>query len=73
MEAHTPGAPMTARDYAKVADEVAEYANLNPQQMARRVRALEKDMSQAAKDLEFERAAAIRDQIKALRGRGLAA
>ena len=73
MEAHTPGAPMKARDYAKVADEVAEYANLTPQQMARRVKALEKDMYQAAKDLEFERAAAIRDQIKALRGRGLAA
>jgi len=73
MEAHTPGAPMKARDYAKVADEVAEYANLTPQQMARRVKALEKDMYQAAKDLEFERAAAIRDRIKALRGRGLAA
>jgi excinuclease ABC subunit B len=41
--------------------------------MARRVKALEKDMYQAAKDLEFERAAAIRDRIKALRGRGLAA
>jgi len=64
---------MNARDYAKVADEVAEYANLTPQQMARRIKALEKAMYQAAKDLEFERAAAIRDQIKAPPGRGLAA
>jgi hypothetical protein len=71
MEAHTPGAPMKARDYAKVADEIAEYANLTPAQMAKKVKALEKDMYQAARDLEFERAAAIRDQIKELRGRGI--
>jgi len=73
LEAHTPGAPMKARDYAKVAEEIAEYADLTPVQMAKKVKALEKTMYKAARDLEFERAAAIRDQIKDLRARGLAA
>ncbi|NEV61535.1 excinuclease ABC subunit UvrB [Thiorhodococcus minor] len=73
MEGATPGAPMKARQYAKVAEEVAEYANLTPQQMAKRLKALEKEMYQHAKDLEFEKAAAVRDQIRELQGRGLAA
>jgi excinuclease ABC subunit B len=73
MEAHVPGAPMKARDYAKVADEMAEYANLTPAQMAKKVKTLEKAMYKAAKDLEFEKAATLRDQIKQLRARGLAA
>ncbi|NEX21859.1 excinuclease ABC subunit UvrB [Thiorhodococcus mannitoliphagus] len=73
MEGAAPGAPMKARQYAKVAEEVAEYASLTPQQMAKRLKALEKEMYQHAKDLEFEKAAAVRDQIRELQGRGLAA
>ena len=73
MEAATPGAPMKAREYARVAEEVAEYANLTPQQMARKLKALEKEMYQHAKDLEFEKAAGVRDRIRELQGRGLAA
>ena len=73
MEAHAPGAPMQAGDYAKVADEMAEYANLTPAQMAKKIKSLEKAMYKAAKDLEFEQAAALRDQIKTLRARGIAA
>jgi excinuclease ABC subunit B len=41
--------------------------------MAAKVKQLERDMYRAARELEFERAAAIRDQIKELRGMGLAA
>jgi excinuclease ABC subunit B len=41
--------------------------------MAAKVKALERDMYRAARELGFERAAAIRDQIKELCGRGLAA
>jgi excinuclease ABC subunit B len=73
MEGAYPGAPMRARDYAKVADEVVEYADLTPQQMARKLKALEKEMYQYAKELEFEKAAAVRDRIKELQGRGIAA
>ncbi|MEY6431681.1 excinuclease ABC subunit UvrB [Thioalkalicoccus limnaeus] len=71
METASPGAPLRARDYAKVAEEVIEYAHLTPAQMSRRLKALEKEMYRAAKDLEFEKAAALRDQIKTLQGRGL--
>jgi excinuclease ABC subunit B len=73
MEGAMPGAPMKARDYAKVAEEVAEYAQLTPTQMARKLKTLEKEMYQYAKDLEFEKAAAVRDRIRELQGRGLAA
>jgi excinuclease ABC subunit B len=73
MEGALPGAPKSARAYARVAEEIAEYANLSPQQMARKVKALEKEMYQHAKDLEFEKAAAVRDRIKELQGKGLAA
>ncbi|SDY11756.1 Excinuclease ABC subunit B [Allochromatium warmingii] len=66
LEAHTPGAPLKARDYAKVAEQVAEYGRLTPQQLAKRLKTLEKQMYQHAKNLEFEQAAAIRDQIRAL-------
>ena len=73
MEGATPGAPMKAREYAKVAEEVAEYANLTPPQMARKLKALEKQMYRHAKNLEFEQAAAVRDRIRELQGRGIAA
>jgi len=73
MEGAYPGAPMSARRYAKVAEEVAEYGSLSPQQMARKVKELEKQMHQHARNLEFEQAARIRDQIKSLREGGLAA
>jgi excinuclease ABC subunit B len=73
MEGAYPGAPMRARDYVKVAEEVVEYANLTPQQMTRKLKELEKEMYQYAKSLEFEKAAAVRDRIRELQARGLAA
>jgi excinuclease ABC subunit B len=73
LEGAYPGAPMRARDYARVAEEVVEYANLTPQQMARKLKELEKEMYRYAKGLEFEKAAAVRDRIRELQGRGLAA
>jgi len=39
--------------------------------MAKKIKALEKTMYRHAKDLEFEQAAAIRDRIRELRGRGV--
>jgi excinuclease ABC subunit B len=73
MDGAYPGAPMRARDYAKVAEEVIEYADLTPAQMARKLKALEKEMYQHAKDLEFEKAATVRDRIRELQRRGIAA
>jgi len=73
LEGAYPGAPTRARDYARVAEAVVEYANLTPQQMARKLKELEKEMYRYAKGLEFEKAAAVRDRIRELQGRGLAA
>ncbi len=73
MEASIPGGPKSAKEYARVAEETAEYAGLTPAQMARKIKALEKEMYQYAKDLEFEKAAAVRDKIKELQTKGLAA
>ncbi|WP_295431254.1 excinuclease ABC subunit UvrB [uncultured Thiodictyon sp.] len=72
LEGSTPGAPRSARAYARVAEEIAEYANLTPVQMAKKIKSLEKEMYGYAKDLEFEKAAAVRDKIKELQGKGLA-
>ncbi|WP_295401595.1 excinuclease ABC subunit UvrB [uncultured Thiocystis sp.] len=72
LESATPGAPMKARAFAKVAEQVAEYARLTPAQMAKRLKSLEKEMYRHAKNLEFEQAAAIRDQIRALQQSGIA-
>jgi len=73
MEASIPGGPKSAREYARVAEETAEYAGLTPAQMARKIKALEKEMYQYAKDLEFEKAAAVRDKLKELQSKGLVA
>ncbi len=73
MEGARPGAPVSARAYAKVAEEQAEYADLTPQQMAKKLKELEKLMYQHARDLEFEEAARIRDRIRALQEHGVLA
>jgi excinuclease ABC subunit B len=54
---------LSAKDFAKVADEIAEYAAMSPAQLAKRIAELEKKMYQHAQDLEFEDAARVRDEI----------
>ncbi|HHS83786.1 MAG TPA: excinuclease ABC subunit B, partial [Gammaproteobacteria bacterium] len=71
MEGAYPGAPGSPRQYAKVADEVAEYAALSGEQLAKKVRQLERQMFQHAENLEFEQAAQLRDQIKMLEEQNL--
>jgi excinuclease ABC subunit B len=73
MEGAYPGAPAQPRQYAKVAEDILAYANLTPPQMAKKLKAMEKQMYQHAKNLEFEEAARLRDQIKQLQEKGLVA
>ena len=73
MEAAYPGAPPTAKRFAKVAEQTLAYEAMTPAQMAQKVKALEKAMYAHAKNLEFEEAARVRDELKALQGRGLVA
>mgnify|MGYP000016470209 CR=1 FL=1 len=68
-----PGAPVKAKQYAKVAQEMAEYASLTPSQMMKKVKELEKQMYKHAENLEFEEAAKVRDKLRHLRGEGLVA
>ncbi len=51
----------------KVADAVAQYRALTPEQATARIKKLEQQMYQHARDLEFEEAAKLRDEIHAIR------
>ena len=56
----------------KVAEDRDDYRALTPVQLAARIKALEQQMYQHARDLEFEEAAAVRDQLRQLKDVGLA-
>ncbi|MEB4589650.1 excinuclease ABC subunit UvrB [Candidatus Thiothrix sp. Deng01] len=53
----------------KVAEEAAEYRSLTPDQALKQIKKLEDKMFQHARNLEFEQAAAVRDQIAHIRAR----
>jgi excinuclease ABC subunit B len=73
MEGARPGAPMPAKEYAMVAEEQLEYASMSATEMSKKIKELEQKMYQHARDLEFEEAAAVRDQIKLLQSKGVLA
>ena len=60
---------ITAQDEADTAERRGQVQGLTKQQKAERIAKLEKEMKEAAKMLEFELAAALRDQIIELRGK----
>ncbi|APQ11162.1 MULTISPECIES: excinuclease ABC subunit UvrB [Pseudomonas] len=68
--AAAPGAKGKRRA-AKVAEEQGEYAAelRSPSEIGKRIRQLEEKMLQLARDLQFESAAQLRDEIQALRER----
>ncbi|HEV7271390.1 excinuclease ABC subunit UvrB [Pseudoxanthomonas sp.] len=51
----------------RVAEEPAEYGPMDPAKAVARIKALEQQMYQHARDLEFEDAARLRDQIQRLK------
>jgi len=53
--------------FAKVADAGANYKSLTPEQAVRRIKKLEQEMLKHARNLEFEQAARLRDEIHQLR------
>ncbi len=55
----------------RVAEPEQEYLRMSPAQQAARLKELEQKMHQHARDLEFEDAARVRDQIHRLREAGL--
>jgi len=52
-------------------DDATRYERLSPEQVLARVQQLEKKMYQHARDLEFEQAAQLRDEINELRDRSI--
>ena len=57
----------------RVAEGETDYASLDPARLAARLKQLEAKMHQHARDLEFEEAARVRDEIHRLREQGLMA
>jgi excinuclease ABC subunit B len=58
-----------ARQELKAAQNEARYEHMGEKDLARELKKLEKDMLDAAKNLEFERAANLRDELKKLKER----
>ena len=67
LEGAHPGAPLPAAQYAQVAEETVAYARETPAALAKKIRQLEQAMQRHARDLEFEQAARLRDEIQHLR------
>ncbi|MDJ0759120.1 MAG: excinuclease ABC subunit UvrB [Woeseiaceae bacterium] len=59
--------PAPGKGRRAVADPSARYDSMTPEQMMRKAAKLEKEMLKAARNLEFEQAAKLRDEIKELR------
>ena len=55
----------------KVAEDAAEYAALSPEKLLQKIKKLEQQMYKHARDLEFEEAGRVRDEIQQLRKYGL--
>jgi excinuclease ABC subunit B len=66
-----PGAPLPATAYAQVAEESAAYAHETPALLMKKIKQLEQAMYRHARDLEFEEAAKLRDEIQRIRQFGL--
>jgi excinuclease ABC subunit B len=67
MEGAYPGATTPAAQYAKVAEETAAYVHESPVLLMKKIKQLEQTMYRHARDLEFEEAAKVRDEIQRIR------
>jgi excinuclease ABC subunit B len=59
--------PSSVAKLSKVAEELAHYKVDNPQQLTKKIKELENKMYEHARNLEFEEAAKVRDEIHHLR------
>jgi excinuclease ABC, B subunit len=71
LEGARAGAPGTPKRFARVAEEIIEYAVVPREQLTRRIKDLEQRMYEHAHALEFEEAAKIRDEIRRIKHYGL--
>ena len=61
--------PQQAHEQRKASQTAATYDAMSEKEFAREIRRVEKDMLDAARNLEFERAAQLRDHLKRLKQR----
>ena len=61
----------SVRAFDRVAEELLQYGRLTPRQLEKQVKQLEQQMYAHARDLEFEEAARVRDQIRHLQAGNL--
>jgi excinuclease ABC subunit B len=54
----------SVRQELKAAEKMAAYGNMSEKDLLRELKRVEREMLESAKDLEFERAAQLRDQLK---------
>ena len=59
--------PETGREELKAAQTLKAYGRMNEKELSRELKRVEREMLDAARNLEFERAAQLRDQLKQLR------
>ncbi|HET8701343.1 MAG TPA: excinuclease ABC subunit UvrB [Nitrococcus sp.] len=64
MERESVGTPGSPEHFARVAEAAGPYAKLAPAQALKQIQALEQRMHRHARNLEFEEAAQLRDEIK---------
>jgi len=67
LEGALGAGPSSVREFAQVAEELHTYGHLTPKQLTQQIERLEKEMYRHARDLEFEEAARLRDQIRHLK------
>jgi len=77
MEGAVPGARKGKAQASRVAEASADYraavAARSPQELAKTIARMEKEMYEAARNLEFEKAAQLRDEIAELKSHALIA
>jgi excinuclease ABC subunit B len=63
--------PVPGRGRRRIAEDATPYESMTPEQLLRKAQKLEKKMLKHARDLEFEEAARLRDEIQRMRKVGL--
>ncbi|MBT8078912.1 MAG: excinuclease ABC subunit UvrB [Gammaproteobacteria bacterium] len=63
--------PVPGRGRRRVAEDATPYESMSPEQLLKKAQKLEKKMLKHARDLEFEEAARLRDEIQRIREAGL--
>ena len=63
--------PVPGRGRRRIAKDATPYESMTPEQLLKKAQKLEKNMLRHARDLEFEEAARLRDEIRKMREVGL--